>query len=275
MKIVLLTSDYNLSANIGIKTFLENPKLKKHGIEIAGLVSANPYHVDRNSWRRMRRFMKQCGWSFSLKNIITNMWKHATIKFAKWFIPDKNREYFDIDELAHHHNIPFLEVENINSKESEKFIKKMKPDYLVSCFLLQILKKEILNLSKKGAINVHPALMQQHRGTFSAFWAMIKNWKSHGATVHFMTEKLDRGLAIIQRKIFVHPSDTMYCVNKKSAKLGAYLLVKALIKLKRNEARGFLLKKFGQMFTAPKSEDIQRFYAQGKSLIKARDFFKA
>ena len=274
MKIVLLTSDYHISANIGVKTFLNNPHLKKYKIDIVGIVSTSPYDISSTSWQKMRNFMKRSGWSFSLKSILSTMWKKISIKFAKYFIPNKTREHFDIDELAKQHKVPFIEVHNINSDKSKEFIKKMKPDYLVSCFLLQIVKREILDIPFKDSINVHPSLIQEHRGTFTSFWTLLKKWKKSGATVHFMTEKPDRGRIILQRHFFVHPSDTIYCINKKSAKLGANLLVKALVRLKKNEKMGIFFKKFGQMFTAPTLQDVKMFHSQGKGLIKARDFFK-
>ena len=233
MKIILLTSDYHLSANIGVKTFLESPYLKKYDIQITGIVSASPYKADSSTWGKMRIFMKQAGWAFSLKSIITAIWKTIEIKLGKWFVPNKNREYFDIDEMAESRNIPFLKIRDINSQKAKRFMQESQPDYLVSCFLLQIVDKEVLAIPGKGAINVHPALIQEHRGTFSSFWILLKKWRSSGATIHFMTEKVDRGMIILQKRFFVHPSDTIHCINQKSAQLGARLLIKALIKLKR------------------------------------------
>jgi len=274
MKIILLTSDYNLPANIALKTFLRNPNLRKHEIEVVGIISTPPYKAGDSAWKSMRCFMKHAGWAFSLKSIITTILKKIQIKFAKWLIPNRLREHFEIDELAKFSNIPFLEVQHINSPKSKEFMQKLKPDYLVSCFLLQIIDKEVLGIPKTGSINVHPALMQKHRGTFTSFWAILKNWSKSGATVHFMTEKLDKGMVILQRHFFVHPSDTIYSINKKSAKLGANLLVKALVKLKKNEVKGYLLKKFGQKFKTPTLYDVKQFYARGKNILKVGDFFE-
>lgn len=274
MKIVLLTSDYHLSANIGIKTFLESPYLKKHDIQIAGIISASPYKANKDSWKKMRNFMKQTGWAFSLKSIITAIWKTVEIKIGKWFVPNKNRAYFDIDEMAEFHNIPFLKVRDINSRKSKNFMRELHPNYLVSCFLLQIVDREVLAIPEKESINVHPALIQEHRGTFSSFWILLKNWKKSGATVHFMTEKVDKGMVILQKRFFVHPSDTIYCINKKSSQLGARLLIKALIKLKTGGVKSYALKQLGQMFTMPTMEDVKKFYSFGKSVIKGKDFFR-
>lgn len=275
MKIILLTSNYHLSANIAVKAFLENPRLKKYNIEVAGVVMVSPYSLNGNLFRKMHQFMTRSGWGFSLKNILTHVWKKIVMKASKWIFRLKNREYLDIDELAEMHNIPILKTSNINSKESKKFTKERKPDHLVSCFLLQIIDKEMLAIPKNGSINVHPALIQNHRGTFTSFWTLLKDWRRSGATVHFMTEKPDEGGVILQRHFFVHPSDTLHCVNKKSAKAGARLLVKALIKLKRKRAKGILFRKIGKMFTMPTPKEVEQFYAQGKGLITLKDFFKA
>lgn len=274
MKIVLLTSDRHLSANIAVKTFLESPYLKKHDIQVVGIVTSSPYSTNGATWGKMLSFIKQTGLVFSLKSIFTDIWKIIGMKIGRLFIPNKNREYFEIDEMAKSYNIPLFPASNINSHEAKNFMRKLQPDYIVSCFLLQIVDKEVLMIPINGAINVHPALVQRHRGIFSSFWVLLKNWRKSGATVHFMTEKIDKGMVILQRRFFVHPSDTIYCVNKKSAQLGAKLLVKALIKLKRREEKGYALKQFGQMFKMPAMEDIKRFYSLGKSVIKGKDFFR-
>ncbi|MEK7171364.1 MAG: formyltransferase family protein [Patescibacteria group bacterium] len=274
MKVILLTSDRHLSANIAIKTFLESPYLKKYDIQVAGIVTSSPYKGNGATWEKMLSFIKRAGWAFSLKSIFTDIWKIIGMKIGRLFIPNKNREYFEIDEMAEFYNIPLLQAGNINSEEAKSFMRKFQPDYLVSCFLLQIVDKEVLAIPSKGAVNIHPALVQRHRGIFSSFWVLLKNWRKSGATVHFMTEKIDRGMVILQRRFFVHPSDTIYCVNKKSAQLGAKLLIKALIKLKRREEKGYILKQFGQMFKMPTMEDVKKFYSLGKSVIKGKDFFK-
>lgn len=274
MKIVLLTSDRHLSANIAVKTFLESHYLKKHDIQVAGIVTSSPYTASGATWEKMLSFIKRTGLAFSLKSIFTDIWKIIGMKIGRLFIPNKNREYLEIDEMAKFYNIPLLQAQNINSKEAKSFMRKFQPDYLVSCFLLHIVDKEVLTIPSKGAINVHPALVQRHRGIFSSFWVLLKNWGKSGATVHFMTEKIDGGAIILQRRFFVHPSDTIYCVNKKSARLGAKLLIKALIKVKRREEKVYVLKQFGQMFKMPTVEDIKKFYSSGKSIIKGKDFFK-
>ncbi len=273
MKIVLLTSDYHVTANIGLKAFLEHPGLKKHNIEVVGIVMANQFSFGKKHLKRTAYFFKKANFAFLAKNIITNVWKKIRISVARYIIPNRKREYFGIDELAKTHNAPFLEVESINSEKAHSFIREKKPDLMVSCFLLEILKKEALNIPKKGSINVHPALVQKHRGAFSAFWAIAKKWNKSGATVHYMTEGVDDGDVIVQKHFFVYPSDTMYTVNKKAARLGGRLLVKALINIKKNRARRFQMKKMAKVFSFPNPAELKGFYSQGKSMFSIKDIF--
>ncbi|MCF7831237.1 hypothetical protein K9M41_04595 [Candidatus Gracilibacteria bacterium] len=274
MRVVLLTTNYYLAANTAVKAFLQNTLRKKYDIQVVGIIGTTMLPFNKYSWRQMRRFLKQAGIKFFLKSIITNFWRHLCIQFAKYCIPDKNRDFFEVEELAEKNHVSFLSVENINSPEAREFIRSKNPDYLVSCLLLQVLKKPVLDLPLEGAINFHPALFQDHRGTFSGFWALLKNLKRSGATVHFMTEKLDNGKVVLQRPFFVRPSDTIYCLDQRSARLGGNLLVKALVKLKKKKAKTFWIKKMSQVFTMPTQKEVAIFEKRGKKIIKWRDFFR-
>ena len=274
MKVVILTSDWYLSPKIAIKKFLENSLLKKYNIQVVGIISASNFKFNKRTYKTIHNFIKKSGLIFFIKNACVHIWQTIIVKFARFFIPNVNRNYFDIKELATIHSIPYIHVSDINKKTSEKFLKKLKPDYLVSCLLLQIVKKNILKIPKKGSINFHPALTQKHRGIFSSFWVLVKNWKRAGATVHFMTEKIDDGKIIIQKRFFIHKSDTVNSINEKTAILGGDLLVRALIKLKRKKTKGFILKNLGQLFSTPSGAALKKFKKRGRLIIRLKDFFK-
>lgn len=274
MKVVLLTSDYHVSANIGVKSFLDHPGLKKHDIRVVGIVLASQFSLDKKLLKRTAYYFRKVNFLFLAKNIVTNIWKQIRIFVARYLIPDKTREYYGIDEMAKMHGIPYLLVDSVNSEKAIKFIREKNPDMLVSCFLLEILSKEVLSIPAKGSINVHPALVQKHRGAFSAFWTLVKNWKKSGATVHYMTEKIDEGDIVLQKHFFVYPSDTIYTINKRAARLGGKLLVKALINIKKNKERRFKFKKLAKLFSSPGSADMKKFYAKGRHFISIKDFFR-
>ena len=226
---------------------------------------------NKYSWKQMRRFLKQAGVKFFLKSVASGAWRHLCIQFAKYCVPDKKRDFFEIEELAEQHGIPFLCAENINSETVHQFIKRKEPDCLVSCLLLQIIKKPLLGLPPLGAINFHPALLQEQRGTFTSFWTLLQNRSHSGATIHYMTERPDDGQVILQKRFFIKPSDTIHCVNQKSARLGGNLLVKTLVKIKKRSFQPRWIEQLGQFLTFPNRKEAGAFHQQGKGHMHWRD----
>jgi folate-dependent phosphoribosylglycinamide formyltransferase PurN len=88
-------------------------------------------------------------------------------------------------------------------------IKKIKPDLIISFIYSRIIGKEILDIPKYGAINLHRGLLPSYRGVAPLYWALKNKEKYVGVTIHFMSEKIDDTERIIfQRKIKVMPRDT-------------------------------------------------------------------
>jgi methionyl-tRNA formyltransferase len=215
------------------------------------------------------------GWWFFLQHAVINIWQTFFLKFTKLIIPKKWRKEFEISEMAEKRKIPYLEVDNINEIKSLDWIKKIAPDYLVSCLLLQIMKKEILAIPKKATINFHPALSHNHRGIFSSFWAIFHGKSKSGATIHFVNEKIDQGEIILVKSFFIQKSDSVFCVNRKSAVLGGKLLVRALKILQ--EKKRFKKRKFKWLrgiFSYPSNEQIDKFFQHGKNIIHWRDLWR-
>ncbi len=121
--------------------------------------------------------------------------------------------------------IEFLKVNNIEfyTKNINLFKDKIslfKPDFLFSIYYRDIIEKEILNAVKKRAINLHPSLLPRHKGTFSAPWAILDGDEYTGITYHEMTEKVDSGNILLQKKLKISKEDTAYSLYNKLVDLG-------------------------------------------------------
>lgn len=57
-------------------------------------------------------------------------------------------------------------------------------------------------------LNIHPSLLPTHRGLHTHRRVLEAGDPRHGCTVHFVTEELDAGPAIIQGRLAVNPGDT-------------------------------------------------------------------
>jgi|GEM_PF-2966037 folate-dependent phosphoribosylglycinamide formyltransferase PurN len=275
MKVIILTTDHTIAANICIKAFLQNTLRKKYDIDVVGMVITSMFFpLEKRSWASFLRFVKRAGFAFACKSIGANILQSLKMNFAKNFVPDKKRKYFLLQELARRYGIPVLSVRNVNEPDVRTFVAERSPDYLVSAHLLQIVKKELLAIPNESSINIHPALFQEHRGVFSSFWMLLRNRRQSGATVHFMDEKIDNGKIILQRNFFIRRSDSIHSVDEKAARLGGNLLIKSLVKIKKKRARLVFLKKISGLLTMPTEKQTHAFYKKGKYIMRWSDFFK-
>jgi len=137
-----------------------------------------------------------------------------------------------VKELALHHNIPVFQPEKIKDKDVVDLIKSFKPDLIVIVAYGKILPKEMLDIPKYGAINVHASLLPKYRGAAPVQWAILNGDKFTGITIMKVTEILDAGDIILQESIPIYDSDNTLTLTKKLFKLGAQLLVRAVSQIK-------------------------------------------
>lgn len=70
-------------------------------------------------------------------------------------------------------------------------------DLLINLFFEFRLRAELLAAVRRGAVNIHPAALPNNRGLHSPFWGILDG-TPHGATLHWMNEKIDEGDIIDQ-----------------------------------------------------------------------------
>lgn len=87
-------------------------------------------------------------------------------------------------------------------------------DYFIGIHFPYIISSEVLNIPKIGFLNLHPAYLPYNKGWHTPSWAILDG-TPYGATLHFMSEILDEGDIIHQKKIEVKPNDTANSLYKK------------------------------------------------------------
>jgi len=86
-------------------------------------------------------------------------------------------------------------------------LKSLSLDYLICIHFPFIIPSSVLEIPRIGAINLHPAYLPYNRGWHTPSWAILEG-TPFGATLHFMSEGLDEGDVIHQRRIDVGPCET-------------------------------------------------------------------
>jgi len=107
-------------------------------------------------------------------------------------------------------------------KIDENFILNQKFDFLISYRYKFILPQEILRHFKNSAVNLHTSLLPFNKGSDPNFWSFVEG-TPNGVSIHYMTEKLDKGDIIAQQMIIFdaknHSFESSYAVLQESIKL--------------------------------------------------------
>lgn len=91
-----------------------------------------------------------------------------------------------------------------------RLVRQWSPDVLFSLYYRDRISDDILSIPSKGAVNLHPSLLPQYKGAFSAPWVIFNGEKQTGITYHYMTSEIDAGDIILQKKIDISENETAY-----------------------------------------------------------------
>lgn len=133
------------------------------------------------------------------------------------------------DEIIKNHPIKVHHVENHNDEETLSLLTNYKPDYIVLGGA-RILKDHIIQTTKFGVLNSHPALLPKYQGLDCVSWSIL-NGDPVGATVHLIDPGIDSGPIILQGIVDYTDCANLGEVRVKVMKKCAELVVKSLIGL--------------------------------------------
>lgn len=125
----------------------------------------------------------------------------------------------------------------INNPESVKFLKGLNPDLFVVTAFGQILSAEVLAIPTMLSINIHASLLPKYRGAAPINWAIINAEEESGVSAIKLTEKMDAGPLISQKKIKIENDDTAISLEAKLSAIGAELLLESIACIENKNLR--------------------------------------
>ena len=147
-------------------------------------------------------------------------------------------------ERAANHNIPNYFISHL-SKTREQFdneistlLKKYKVDLVLLIGFMRILSTQFCKEWKMRILNVHPSLLPKYAGGMDTdvHEEVIKNGDAEtGCTIHFVTETVDRGPILIQKKCSVDKNDTPDSLKKKVQLLEGEAFIDAIKLFQNND----------------------------------------
>lgn len=140
-------------------------------------------------------------------------WKHIKRKTLKDFItPDYTQKH--IEKLK----LPQIKTKSANSKEFKKILLRLNVDILLVGTWGEKLKKEIFDIPKIAAINIHPSLLPKYRGPNPYSRAIMFGETKTGITFHLINEKFDAGAILMQKEVEIYKTDNSSTLKTRLCK---------------------------------------------------------
>ena len=162
-------------------------------------------------------------------------------------ISNKKNAY--ILKRGQNHGLPSIFI-NHNDKKRESFdseltstLEKYNVEFILLIGFMRILSSTFCNRWRHKIINVHPSLLPKYSGgmDMNIHEQVIKNKdKESGCTIHFVTEELDRGPILIQKKCKVNTNETPETLKVKVQRLEGIAFIEAINQIeKENQIKDY------------------------------------
>ena len=150
-------------------------------------------------------------------------------------VSNRNKSY--ILERARHHNIPDVFVSQ-KGKTRDEFDREITAtllqygsDLILLIGFMRILSAEFCQKWQDRILNVHPSLLPKYAGGMDTniHEEVLRNGDvKTGCTIHFVTEEVDAGPILIQKKCTVTGIDTVESLKTKVQRLECGAFIEAI-----------------------------------------------
>jgi len=170
-----------------------------------------------SNFKNLVKFSRIKKTPISINLVISSIHKAKGLKFADQI--NIKKKIFD-----------FNDVKN-TEKKILSLLKKENIHFICLAGFMRILSKNFIRKFDGKIINIHPSLLPRYKGLNTHQKAITNKDKFAGCTVHFVTEKLDSGKIILQKKIKVAARDNVVSLAKKVLKQEHKLYPAAIMKI--------------------------------------------
>lgn len=130
---------------------------------------------------------------------------------------------------------PIIELTTLRSREAADVVWGVRPDLLVvGGGWPGRIPPEVLGIAPLGAINSHPSLLPEFRGTDVHRWQVLAGVRASGVAVHYMDEGFDTGGILGCVAVPLDGSETPQALAEKTARVAGPLVEKVVSRIAAN-----------------------------------------
>jgi methionyl-tRNA formyltransferase len=133
-----------------------------------------------------------------------------------------------VKSLALAHGLPVLQPPRVSDEDSVAGLAALDADVFVVAAYGQILRQRVLDLPRRGCLNVHASLLPRHRGASPIAAAILAGDAMTGVTIMEMVRALDAGPMVATIEEPVLDTDTTGSLEARLAEAGARRLLEVL-----------------------------------------------
>lgn len=167
-----------------------------------------------------------------LKSILENGWDISVLFTYEDSKKEIYSDFSNFDDLVTKFNLYHVKVNNINDQTNFEILKNIQPDLILVMGWSQILKNEIIKIPSIGVIGSHPTELPKYRGRAPIPWSILKDLKESALTFFFISEGVDDGDIIDQKKFQINNNDDASTIYQKVSELGKEMILNNLKSLK-------------------------------------------
>jgi methionyl-tRNA formyltransferase len=130
-----------------------------------------------------------------------------------------------VKTIAEQLGLPVYQPEKLKKTDCIKVLTDIKPNLIITASYGQILKKQHLQIPRKGILNVHASLLPDLRGPAPVQTALILGKSKTGVSIMLTDIGIDSGPIVTQKSLNILDTDTAGTLEKKLSWLGAELLI--------------------------------------------------
>lgn len=138
-----------------------------------------------------------------------------------------------VKEVAQEKNLPLLQPSKISATSDATELEKYEADLFVVVAYGEILRQNVLDMPKRGCINLHTSLLPKYRGAAPIQRALMAGEKESGVSIMYMSRKMDAGDVIRQDRVPIGPDESYGDLEKKLCSKGAKSLYEVICLLEK------------------------------------------
>jgi phosphoribosylglycinamide formyltransferase-1 len=154
-----------------------------------------------SNFKNLIKFSKIKKTPISINLVISNFNKAKGLKYADQF--NIKQKIFNFNDIKN------------TERKILRLLKDDKINLICLAGFMKILSRNFIKKFDGKIINIHPSLLPKYKGLNTHHRAIVNKDKFAGCTVHYVTEKLDSGKIIMQKKIKIVTKDNPASLAKK------------------------------------------------------------